>query len=177
MRHILSVIILLFMLVGCKRSHVQQFDQSEIEYLIGEHIKAELPDNRNYLPLFFTELDSAKSCVEDTPQYQTLQNELNKIDSSFVYDEEAASAIEDRLDELKSKYKPHYIGMELSHAYISSTDFGDSLYIDTYIINDLSNIQKVNTISTSITQEQRRLFETEMGKDKAKEVYKLFYKE
>lgn len=175
MKHILTITTLLFILIGCKHSQVTKYDQSEIEHLIEERIKKSLSDDRIYLPLFFTELDSAKSSVKDTPQYQKLQAELYKIDSSFVYDERAALTIENQLNELRIKYKPHYIGMELSHAYISTTDFDDSLYIETYIINNLSNIQKTNTISTAITQEEKAFFKTATGKDKIKKVYELFY--
>ena len=81
MRHILTIT-LLFIFIGCKHSQLQKYNQSEMEDLIEGYIKKNLPNNRIYLPLFFTELDSAKSSVEDTPQYQNLQVELNKIDSS-----------------------------------------------------------------------------------------------
>ena len=170
MRHILTIT-LLFIFIGCKHSQLQKYDQSKMEDLIEGYIEKNLPDNRIYLPLFFTELDSAKSSVEDTPQYQNLQVELNKIDSSFVYDEKAALAIENQLKNLKSKYKPHYIGMKLSHAYISTTDFDDSLYIDTYIIDNLLNIQKTNSISKAITQEEKNFFETKKGKDLIQKIY------
>lgn len=167
----MTIAILLFILISCKHSQLQKYDQSKIEHLIEGHIKKNLPDNRIYLPLFFTKLDSAQSSVEDTPQYQNLQAELNMIDSLFVYDEKAALAIEKQLNELRSKYKPHYIGMKLAHAYISTTDFDDSLYIDTYIIDKLLNIQKINSISKAISQEEKGFLETKKGKDLIQKIY------
>ena len=61
--------------------------------------------------------------------------------------------------------------MKLTHAYISTTDFDDSLYIDTYIIDNLLNIQKTNNISTAITQEEKGFLETKEGKDQIKKIY------
>lgn len=53
---------------------------------------------------------------------------------------EKSNKILAEMNELKRKYKPHLIGKAVFHDYKCTTDFGDSLYISMYVLDNSNNI-------------------------------------
>lgn len=142
---------LIYFLVGLSGILYSCSNQSKdgIEQLITENVQSSLPSGWIYEPIAFSVTDSAMSRIEDTQQYKELLERQAQIDSSFIHDE--TIGYYEEMKELKSKFTPHYIGKKIIHAYLCSTDFGDSLFIDTYIVGSDGNITKSNAASVYVS--------------------------
>jgi len=141
--------------------------QSKLESIISKDIQNSLPKHQTYEPLSFSKVDSAMSLFIDTKEYKTLAEKIFKIDSTRIYDSlvyvdnlyfmgstkpnsykcaqyliDEKKQINSQIENLKEKYIPHYIGKFIAHKYKCSTDFGDTIYISNYVIDDNLNIIK-----------------------------------
>lgn len=116
---------------------------------ISDFVQSSLPETWTYEPIAYSVTDSAMSKVEDTKQYQELVEAQAQLDSAFIHDE--TIGYYEEMKELKSKFTPHYIGKKIIHAYLCSTDFGDSLFINTYIVGDDGDITRSNATSIYIS--------------------------
>lgn len=110
----------------CSCSNTSEMD---VEKLVSNFVQSSLPENWTYEPIAYSVTDSAMSKVEDTKQYQELVEAQARLDSAFIHDE--TIGYYEEMKELKSKFTPHYIGKKIIHAYLCSTNFGDSLFINT----------------------------------------------
>lgn len=140
--HILFAVFLLF--CSCNNT-----SEEGIENSISDFVQSSLPDTWTYEPIAYSVTDSAMSKVEDTKQYQELVEAQAQLDSTFIYDK--AIGYYEEMKDLKSKFTPHYIGKKIIHAYLCSTDFGDSLFINTYIIGANGDITPNNITSVYIS--------------------------
>lgn len=123
--------------------------EEEIQKSISDFIQSSLPETWTYEPIAYSATDSAMSKVEDTKQYQELVEAQAQLDSTFIHDE--AIGHYEEMKELKAKFTPHYIGKKIIHAYLCSTNFGDSLFIDTYIVGADGDITKSNATSVYVS--------------------------
>jgi hypothetical protein len=140
--HILFTVFLLF--CSCNNT-----SEEGIENSISDFVQSSLPDTWTYEPIAYSVTDSAMSKVEDTKQYQELVEAQAQLDSTFIYDK--AIGYYEEMKDLKSKFTPHYIGKKIIHAYLCSTDFGDSLFINTYIVGTDGDITKSNSTSVYVS--------------------------
>lgn len=140
--------ILLFTIVCIFTSCVHQHD-TDIETLISQTVKKDIPKSWSYESIAFSISDSVMSKVEDTKQYQELVEAQAQLDSAFIHDD--TIGYYEEMKDLKSKFTPHYIGKKIIHAYLCSTDFGDSLFINTYIVGDDGDITKSNVTSVYVS--------------------------
>ena len=140
--HILFTVFLLF--CSCNNT-----SEEGIENSISDFVQSSLPDTWTYEPIAYSVTDSAMSKVEDTKQYQELVEAQAQLDSTFIYDK--AIGYYEEMKDLKSKFTPHYIGKKIIHAYLCSTDFGDSLFINTYIVGADGDITKSNSTSVYVS--------------------------
>lgn len=140
--HILFTVFLLF--CSCNNT-----SEEGIENSISDFVQSSLPDTWTYEPIAYSVTDSAMSKVEDTKQYQELVEAQAQLDSTFIYDKAIGYCKE--MKDLKSKFTPHYIGKKIIHAYLCSTDFGDSLFINTYIVGTDGDITKSNSTSVYVS--------------------------
>lgn len=120
-----------------------------IEKSISDFVQSSLPETWTYEPIAYSVTDSAMSKVEDTKQYQELVEAQARLDSSFIHDE--TIGYYEEMKKLKSKFTPHYIGKKIIHAYLCSTNFGDSLFINTYIVGADGDITKSNATSVYVS--------------------------
>lgn len=123
--------------------------EKDIEKLVSNFVQSSLPEIWTYEPIAYSVADSAMSKVEDTKQYQELVEAQAQLDSVCIHDE--TIGYYEEMKELKSKFTPHYIGKKIIHAYLCSTDFGDSLFINTYIVGDDGDITRSNATSVYIS--------------------------
>ena len=138
--------ILLFIVVCIFTSCVHQHD-TDIETLISQTVKKDIPKSWSYESIAFSISDSAMSKLEDSKQYKELVKDMVQMDSIAIYSDKQ----KEEIDKLKSEYTPHYIGQRILHAYLCSTDSGDSLFIDTYIVGVDGNITKSNATSVYVS--------------------------
>lgn len=120
-----------------------------IEKLVSNFVQTSLPETWTYEPIAYSVTDSAMSKVEDTKQYQELVEAQAQLDSAFIHDK--TIGYYEEMKDLKSKFTPHYIGKKIIHAYLCSTNFGDSLFINTYIVGADGDITKSNTTSVYVS--------------------------
>lgn len=130
----------------CSCSNTSEMD---IEKLVSNFAQSSLPETWTYEPIAYSVTDSAMSKVEDTKQYQELVEAQAQLDSTFIYDK--AIGYYEEMKDLKSKFTPYYIGKKIIHAYLCSTDFGDSLFINTYIVGTDGDITKSNSTSVYVS--------------------------
>lgn len=123
--------------------------KKRVEKLVSNFVQSYLPETWTYEPIAYSVTDSAMSKVEDTKQFQELVEAQAQLDSAFIHDE--TIGYYEEMKDLKSKFTPHYIGKKIIHAYLCSTDFGDSLFINTYIVGDDGNITRSNATSVYIS--------------------------
>lgn len=142
-RIVLFISVFFFM---CSCSNTSEMD---IEKLVSNFAQSSLPETWTYEPIAYSVTDSAMSKVEDTKQYQELVEAQTQLDSAFIHDE--AIDCYEEMKKLKSKFTPHYIGKKIIHAYLCSTDFGDSLFINTYIVGTDGDITKSNSTSVYVS--------------------------
>lgn len=142
-RIVLFISVFFFM---CSCSNTSEMD---IEKLVSNFAQSSLPETWTYEPIAYSVTDSAMSKVEDTKQHQELVEAQTQLDSAFIHDE--AIDCYEEMKKLKSKFTPHYIGKKIIHAYLCSTDFGDSLFINTYIVGADGDITKSNSTSVYVS--------------------------
>ena len=140
--HILFIVS--FFLCSCCNT-----SEREIERAISNFVQASLPETWTYEPIAYSVIDSAISKVEDTKQYQEYVKAQALLDSAFIHDE--ATSYYDEKKDLESKFTPHCIGKKIIHAYLCSTDSGDSLFTNTYIVGADGDITKSNATSVYIS--------------------------
>lgn len=133
-----------FLMCSCSNT-----SKKDIEKLVSNFAQSSLPENWTYEPIAYSATDSAMSKVEDTKQYQELVEAQAQLDSAFIHDD--TIGYYEEMKDLKSKFTPHYIGKKIIHAYLCSTDFGDSLFINTYIVGDDGDITRSNATSIYIS--------------------------
>lgn len=147
-------------------SCARQVDRSKLESIISKDIQKSMPKYHTYTPILFSDIDSAMSSVNETPEYKNIYKDMITIDSTRIADSiayvenliynsdkpinikykgdktllEERKRIQSQLNILEKKYKPHCIGMLIYHKYKCSTDFGDSIYVGKYIIDNNYNI-------------------------------------
>lgn len=159
MRTIFMLLVSLLTLLSC----TPKIDRSKLESIVSKDIQNSMPKYHTYTPISYSDIDSAMSTVEETTEYQKIYKDIIAIDStriadSIIYVEnlifssekpkykgdekliQESKRIQSQLNDLRKKYRPHYIGMRIYHKFKCSTDFGDSIYVGKYIINDDYNI-------------------------------------
>lgn len=137
----LFLIIAIFVFISC----VQQSEIKGLEQIVSSEIKSTLPSTWTYEPIAFSNIDSVMSSIEDLAQYRELLQQQARIDS--LYDERESARIAEEISDLKLKFHPYYIGQKILHAYLCTTDFGDSLFIDEFILDKHKNIIKKKSSS------------------------------
>lgn len=133
-----------FLMCSCSNT-----SKKDIEKLVSNFAQSSLPENWTYEPIAYSVTDSAMSKIEDTKQYQELVEAQAQLDSAFIHDD--TIGYYEEMKDLKSKFTPHYIGKKIIHAYLCSTDFGDSLFINTYIVGADGDITKSNATSVYVS--------------------------
>ncbi len=133
-----------FLMCSCSNT-----SKKDIEKLVSNFAQSSLPENWTYEPIAYSVTDSAMSKIEDTKQYQELVEAQAPLDSAFIHDD--TIGYYEEMKDLKSKFTPHYIGKKIIHAYLCSTDFGDSLFINTYIVGADGDITKSNATSVYVS--------------------------
>lgn len=122
--------------------------QEEIEKSISSFIKSSLPKTWTYEPIAYSVTDSVMSKIEDSKQYKELLEAQAQLDSAFIHNE--TIGYNEEMKDLESKFTPQYIGKKIIHAYLCTTDSGDSLFINTYIVRADGDITKSNVTSVYV---------------------------
>ena len=158
------MIFLLPILVSCSHQH------DNMKLIIMNEIKANIPAYWTYDTIAFSGVEQAMSEVTDTKQYQDIYKELCQADSlciadSIVCSELGMKVTQDlkrkrnqivaKLKSIKNSYRPHTIGKKVTHAYVCGTDFGDSLYITTFVLDEKNNIIKREPYAIPISKQER----------------------
>ena len=65
-----------------------------------------------------------------------------------------------QIEDLKKKFTPKLIGKKILHAYMCSTDFGDSLFISEFIIDKKYNVSQGKKTSQYINTPDSLRLET-----------------
>lgn len=108
--------------------------------IISKYIQNTIPESWSYEPIAYSVTDSALTKVEDTQQFKELLKQIEQEDSMLIPDNRKIEEINLQIENLKKKFTPKLIGKKILHAYMCSTDFGDSLFISEFIIDNKHNI-------------------------------------
>jgi len=138
------LIIISFFFCSCSNA-----PQEEIEKSISNFIKSSLPKTWTYEPIAYSVTDSVMSKIENSKQYKELLEAQAQLDSAFIHNE--TIGYNEEMKDLESKFTPQYIGKKIIHAYLCTTDSGDSLFINTYIVGVDGDITKSNVTSVYVS--------------------------
>ena len=128
--------------------------------IISEYIQNTIPESWSYEPITFSVTDSALTKVEDTQQFKELLKQIEQEDSMLIPDNRKIEEINLQIENLKKKFTPKFIGRKILHAYMCSTDFGDSLFISEFIIDNKHNITQGKKTSQYINTPDSLRLET-----------------
>ena len=128
--------------------------------IISKYIQNTIPESWNYEPIAFSVTDSALTKVEDTQQFKKLLRQIEQEDSMLIPDNHKIEKINLQIEDLKKKFSPKLIGKKILHAYMCSTDFGDSLFISEFIIDNKHNITQGKKTSQYINTPDSLRLET-----------------
>lgn len=128
--------------------------------IISKYIQNTIPESWNYEPIAFSVTDSALTKVEDTQQFKKLLRQIKQEDSMLIPDNNKIEEINLQIEDLKKKFTPKLIGKKILHAYMCSTDFGDSLFISEFIIDKKYNVSQGKKTSQYINTPDSLRLET-----------------
>lgn len=128
--------------------------------IISKYIQNTIPESWSYEPIAYSVTDSALTKVEDTQQFKELLKQIEQEDSMLIPDNHKIEEINLQIEDLKKKFSPKLIGKKILHAYMCSTDFGDSLFISEFIIDNKHNITQGKKTSQYINTPDSLRLET-----------------
>lgn len=128
--------------------------------IISKYIQNTIPESWSYEPIAYSVTDSALTKVEDTQQFKELLKLIEQEDSMLIPDNRKVEEINLQIENLKKKFTPKFIGRKMLHAYMCSTDFGDSLFISEFIIDNKRNITQGKKTSQYINTPDSLRLET-----------------
>lgn len=128
--------------------------------IISKYIQNAIPESWSYEPIAYSVTDSALTKVEDTQQFKELLKQIEQEDSMLIPDNRKVEEINLQIENLKKKFTPKFIGRKMLHAYMCSTDFGDSLFISEFIIDNKHNITQGKKTSQCINTPDSLRLET-----------------
>lgn len=128
--------------------------------IISKYIQNAIPESWSYEPIAYSVTDSALTKVEDTQQFKELLKQIEQEDSMLIPDNHKIEEINLQIEDLKKKFSPKLIGKKILHAYMCSTDFGDSLFISEFIIDNKHNVTQGKKTSQCINTPDSLRLET-----------------
>lgn len=128
--------------------------------IISKYIQNTIPESWSYEPIAYSVTDSALTKVEDTQQFKELLKQIEQEDSMLIPDNHKIEEINLQIEDLKKKFSPKLIGKKILHAYMCSTDFGDSLFISEFIIDNKHNVTQGKKTSQCINTPDSLRLET-----------------
>ena len=151
---------LLYIIIGIASLFFFSCKNDSDKNIISEYIQNTIPESWSYEPITFSVTDSALTKVEDTQQFKELLKQIEQEDSMLIPDNRKIEEINLQIENLKKKFTPKFIGRKILHAYMCSTDFGDSLFISEFIIDNKHNITQGKKTSQYINTPDSLRLET-----------------